>query len=61
MLLEFGDSSNNEGEAKKMGVITLECCGVLVGIKAQEIVDHIDASWRRGQEAVMPDSTGGFG
>jgi hypothetical protein len=23
-----------------------------VGVKAQEIVDHIDASWRRGQEAV---------
>ncbi len=35
-----------------MAVITIECCGVVAGGKAQEIVNHIEASWARGQESV---------
>ncbi len=35
-----------------MAVITLECGGVIAGGKAQDIVNHIEASWARGQESV---------
>jgi hypothetical protein len=35
-----------------MSAVTLECCGVLAGVKAQEIVNHIEATWERGQQAV---------
>ena len=33
-------------------VITIECCGLLVGSTSEEIADHIRASWVTGQECV---------
>lgn len=33
-------------------VITIECCGLLVGSTSEEIADHIRASWLTGQECV---------
>ena len=29
-------------------VITIECCGLLVGSTSEEIADHIRASWATG-------------
>ena len=29
-------------------VITIECCGLLVGSRAEEIVQHVRASWETG-------------
>jgi hypothetical protein len=33
-------------------VITIECCGLMVGSTSEEIADHIRASWITGQECV---------
>ena len=33
-------------------VITIECCGILVGSTSEEIVEHIRLSWQTGQECV---------
>ncbi len=33
-------------------VITIECCGLMVGSTAEEIVEHIRAAWVTGQECV---------
>ncbi len=33
-------------------VITIECCGVLVGSSSEEIAEHICLSWQAGQECV---------
>jgi hypothetical protein len=33
-------------------VITIECCGLLVGSTSEEIADHIRAAWVTGQECV---------
>jgi hypothetical protein len=33
-------------------VITIECCGLLVGSTSEEIADHIRASWVTGQECI---------
>ncbi len=35
-----------------LNVITIECCGVLVGSTAEEIAEHIRLSWQAGQECV---------
>ena len=37
---------------RNLSVVTLECCGVLAGVKAHELVRHIEGSWARGQQAV---------
>jgi hypothetical protein len=34
-----------------MTLVTLECVGVIVGEKAAQIVEHVEAVWARGQEA----------
>ena len=44
MLVEEGMSSPS--------VITIECCGVLVGSTSEEIAEHIRRSWETGQECV---------
>ena len=31
-----------------LSVITIECCGLLVGSTAEEIVEHVRASWHTG-------------
>ena len=33
-------------------VITIECCGVLVGSTSEEIAEHIRLSWQAGQDCV---------
>ena len=33
-------------------VITIECCGLMVGSTSEEIVEHIRAAWAIGQECV---------
>ncbi len=33
-------------------VITIECCGLMVGSTSEEIVEHIRAAWAKGQECV---------
>jgi hypothetical protein len=33
-------------------VITIECCGLMVGSTSEEIADHIRAAWLTGQECV---------
>ena len=35
-----------------MTLVTLECVGVLVGEKGAQIVEHVEAVWARGQQAV---------
>ena len=35
-----------------MTVVTMECAGVLEGATALVVLNHIEASWARGQEAV---------
>ena len=34
-------------------VITIECCGLLVGSTSEEIADHIKASWLTGLVIVL--------
>ncbi len=34
-------------------VITIECCGLLVGSTLEEIADHIKASWLTGAVSVL--------
>jgi hypothetical protein len=34
-------------------VITIECCGLLVGSTSEEIADHIKASWLTGAALVL--------
>jgi hypothetical protein len=33
-------------------VITIECCGLLVGSTSEEIAEHIRAAWLTGQECI---------
>ena len=33
-------------------VITIECCGLLVGSTAEEIADHVRASWLTGTSTI---------
>jgi hypothetical protein len=33
-------------------VVTIECCGLMVGSTSEEIADHIRASWITGPECV---------
>jgi hypothetical protein len=33
-------------------VITIECCGLLVGSTADEIADHVRASWQTGTRKI---------
>jgi hypothetical protein len=40
VLVEEGMASPN--------IITIECCGLLVGSTSEEIADHIKASWQTG-------------
>jgi hypothetical protein len=34
-------------------VITIECCGLLVGSTAEEIADHVRASWLTGETLIL--------
>ncbi len=52
MLLEFDNYGDKKTVGRNLSVVTLECCGVLAGVKAIDIVSHIEASWARGQQAV---------
>jgi hypothetical protein len=53
-MVEFGLEEAGGGGETGQGVtiVTLECGGVLPGGTAQEVVEHIEKSWERGQAAV---------
>jgi hypothetical protein len=40
-----------ETEDSEVEVVSMETAGILVGGTSQEIADHVEESWRRGQEA----------
>ncbi len=45
-------------EDKEMpGVITIECCGLLVGSTAEEISNHVRASWATGHSLQSANTT----
>jgi hypothetical protein len=42
-----------EEDLSSPSVITIECCGVLVGSTLEEIAEHIRLSWKAGQDCVQ--------
>jgi hypothetical protein len=52
VLLELPGQGNQKQNEINMTVVTMECAGVLEGATALVVLNHIEASWARGQEAV---------
>jgi hypothetical protein len=52
VLLELPGDGNQKQNEINMTVVTMECAGVLEGATALVVLNHIEASWARGQEAV---------
>ncbi len=52
VLLELPGDGNQKHNGINMTVVTMECAGVLVGATSLVVLNHIEACWARGQEAV---------
>jgi hypothetical protein len=42
-----------QDENESPGIITIECCGLLVGSTSEEIADHVRASWSTGILSIL--------
>jgi hypothetical protein len=44
--------AGDENEYNATTIVTLECAAILPGSEAQEVVDHIEEAWARGNLAI---------